>query len=100
MYIRLVWQFLSFVVVLNVFAFTYQAIERYSGEEVNHWKLAVTQREVLGNFSSDHNISLQQVSEFVRGYDAILLPPYEDDMNYLEALVLAISVFYTIGKRS
>ena len=97
LYIRLIWQFIVFIVVINMFAVIYQTIEKYSDPYSDDGEV-MTQDGALKNFSSVHNVSYLHVSAFLRQYEEIKRPDHENDMEYLEAVVLAISVFYTIGK--
>lgn len=88
--VTLTWQFCLFVLTINIAASIFQAVEKQSGDKPN-----ISKDDRIANFSLTHNITKDNVLKFV---DLINNHPVRSSMTYMEALVLTLSLFYTIGK--
>lgn len=96
LYIQFLWQLCLFLLTLNVSASMYQAIERHYVENTNKGGLG-TQKDLIDSFSSTHNISKELVNQLLLDLEKV-----NDDADkpprYLDAIILALSTFFTIGK--
>ena len=100
LYIKFAWQFCLFLFILNVSAAILKAIEQHDDldEERNNWKK--TAIEVIRNFSMNYNVSNTELSYL---YENMSRARYRFNgfesasMTYVEGIVLAISLFTTIG---
>ena len=99
LYIKFAWQFCLFLVILNVSAGIFKAIEQHDDqdEEGKKWPTAI---EVIRNFSMNYNVSK---TELIHLYKNVSRARYRfhgfesASMTYMEGFVLAMSLFTTIG---
>ena len=93
-YIRLAWQFLLFLITLNISAYIYQVLQQ---KQCNSYDGRNSTMDIINNFSVEHNLTQDIVNNLFR--DVISEDDYvgKKPLSYLEAVILTLSVFYTVG---
>ena len=93
LFLTFAWQFCLVILTLNIGASILLAIE--SKAEKNPARF--TKEDLLKNFSLQFNVTVQDLEQLFSELDT-LEDLDHNTMTYLEAVMLVVSLFFTIGK--
>lgn len=85
-------RFIVFVVVLVTASLIFTAIEKG-----NYTVAPFSKVDIIRNFSAKHNISFEEIDGLINIVNSDLWPDATEDMTFQQALVMTMSLFYTIG---
>lgn len=88
-------RFIVFVVVLVTASLIFTAIEKG-----NYTVAPFSKVDIIRNFSAKHNISFEEIDGLINIVNSDLWPDATEDMTFQQALVMTMSLFYTIGRRT
>ena len=91
LFLTFAWQFCLVILTLNIGASILLAIE--SKAETN----PPSKEDLLKNFSLQFNITVQDLEQLFSELDTFEVLDH-NTMTYLEAVMLVVSLFFTIGK--
>ena len=96
LYMKLAWEFLVFLLTVNIVASMYQA-----WENPHHYNLhpSAGKLYVIGNFSKNHNVPSEFVYQLLCDMKKAREQEHTKDssLGYADAFILTLSLFCTIG---
>ena len=93
LFLTFAWQFCLVILTLNIGASILLAIESKADKNLRR----CTKEDLLKNFSLQFNVTVQDLEQLFSELDT-LEDFNHNTMTYLEAVMLVVSLFFTIGK--